>query len=177
MWAALALSLVGLGLVAQVWAEVTLDPVGIAAGLGAAVGLAACYLLGERSASRRDPLSTTFWSFVFAAGFWAVLQPWWSFPGGVLTSDVSLSGNLADVDLPVWLLATYMVVLGTIVPFALVLSALRHLPATRVGVVGMLEPVLAAAVAWPWLGEVLTGVQVLGGIVVLVGVGLAQTAS
>ena len=36
-----------------------------------------------------------------------------------------------------------MIVLGTILPFALALSGLHHLPATRVGMVGMLEPVLA----------------------------------
>ena len=69
-----------------------------------------------------------------------------------------------------------MIVLGTIVPFALVLTGLRHLPATRVGTVGMLEPVLAAAVAWAWLGEALSAVQLAGGVVVLVGILLAQTA-
>jgi len=76
----------------------------------------------------------------------------------------------------VWLLAATMVVLGTILPFALVLTGLRHLPATRVGVVGMLEPVLAAAVAWAWLGEALGAVQLVGGAVVLAGIVLAQTA-
>jgi drug/metabolite transporter (DMT)-like permease len=40
----------------------------------------------------------------------------------------------------------------------------------------MLEPVLAALVAYAWLGETLTAMQLAGGVVVLAGVVLAQTA-
>jgi drug/metabolite transporter (DMT)-like permease len=40
----------------------------------------------------------------------------------------------------------------------------------------MIEPVIASAVAWLWLEEVLNGVQLLGGLLVLAGVGLVQVA-
>lgn len=176
VWAALVLALGGLALVAQVWNGGSLNGLGVAAALAAALALAAYYLIGERSTTTRDPLSTTFWSFLFATAFWTVLQPWWSFPGGSLSGSTSLLGNIADISLPVWALAGWMVVLGTIAPFALTLTGLKHLPATRVGVVGMLEPVLASAVAWVWLGEALGAVQLAGGVVVLVGIVLAQTA-
>ena len=56
-----------------------------------------------------------------------------------------------------------MVVLGTIVPFFLLVSALRHLPATRVAIIAMLEPVVATLVAWIWLGESLSALQLVGG--------------
>jgi drug/metabolite transporter (DMT)-like permease len=69
-----------------------------------------------------------------------------------------------------------MVVLGTVVPFALVLQSLRHLRATQASVVGMTEPVLAALIAYAFLGEVLTPAQLVGGVVVLVGVLLAETS-
>ena len=75
-----------------------------------------------------------------------------------------------------WLLCLWMIVPGTILPFALSLAALGHLPATRVSIVAMVEVVLAAFVAWVWLGETLSTAQLLGGGVVLVGVVLAQTA-
>jgi drug/metabolite transporter (DMT)-like permease len=176
MWAALALALAGLALVAQVWGGGSLNGQGVAAALTAAVALAAYYLLGEHSTTSRDPLSTTFWSFVFATAFWSLLQPWWNFPGSSFTGSTSLLGNIADVSIPVWTLAAWMIVLGTIIPFALVLTGLRHLPATRVGAIGMLEPVLASAVAWAWLGESLGAVQLAGGLVVLAGILLAQTA-
>jgi drug/metabolite transporter (DMT)-like permease len=74
----------------------------------------------------------------------------------------------------VWLALTWVVVLGTLVPYALEVASLRHLPPTVTGVVAMVEPVIAAAVAWLWLEEVLNGVQILGGALVLVGVGLVQ---
>ena len=61
-------------------------------------------------------------------------------------------------------------------PFVLVVSALHHVPATRVTVVAMLEPVLAALVACAWLGEEIGRVQIAGGLIVLAGVVLAQTA-
>jgi drug/metabolite transporter (DMT)-like permease len=40
----------------------------------------------------------------------------------------------------------------------------------------MLEPVLAALAAWVWLSEELAAIQILGGLLVLAGVVLAQTA-
>ena len=38
--------------------------------------------------------------------------------------------------------------IGTLAPFLLNVSALRHLPAARVGVVATLEPPLATLIAW-----------------------------
>jgi drug/metabolite transporter (DMT)-like permease len=75
-----------------------------------------------------------------------------------------------------WALVLWIVVLGAIVPFWLSITALRHLPPTTAGLVATVEPVLASVVAWLWLEQVLSGWQVLGGLVVLVGIGLAQTA-
>ena len=66
--------------------------------------------------------------------------------------------------------------LGTIAPYLLTVSALRHLPATTVGIVATFEPVAAAVIAWVWLGEVLVAVQIVGGLVVLVGILLAETS-
>lgn len=40
----------------------------------------------------------------------------------------------------------------------------------------MIEPVVASAAAWAVLGEAMTAVQLVGGVVVLGGVGLAETA-
>jgi drug/metabolite transporter (DMT)-like permease len=70
----------------------------------------------------------------------------------------------------------WMVVLGTIVPFALVVAALRWISATRAGITAMLEPVLAIVVAWGWLGESLNAVQLSGAAVTLAGVSLALSS-
>jgi drug/metabolite transporter (DMT)-like permease len=175
LWAALALSLSGLVLVAQVWqGGGSLDPLGVAAGLVAALCLAAYYLLGERGTAVRDPVTLTAWSFVAAAVFWAAAAPWWQFDVGVLGRSVPVS--LGSLELPVWALVGWIVVLGAGVPFWLSLAALRHLPPTTAGIVATVEPVLASIVAWLWVEQVLTGWQIAGGAVVLTGIVLAQTA-
>jgi drug/metabolite transporter (DMT)-like permease len=64
------------------------------------------------------------------------------------------------------------------VPYLLVAAALRHLPATSVGIIGIIEPVIAGTVAWITLGagEALNAAQLAGAVLVLTGVTLAETA-
>jgi len=133
-------------------------------------------LLAEHVVGGRDPVSLLAWGFLFASAFWAVLAPWWSFPFHTLAETTSLGGHLHAHHLPVWLLAVWMVAFGTIAPFFLLVSALRHLSATTVGIVAMLEPVVGALVGWAWLSEALGGAQLAGAAVVLAAIGLAQTA-
>ncbi|HEV7898981.1 MAG TPA: EamA family transporter [Planosporangium sp.] len=168
LWIGLSLSLAGLAGVAQIWGDLRLNPIGIAAGLGAAALLAVYYLIGAQGAARRDPLSLTCLAFGAAAAAGAVIRPWWRFPGHLLHAT---SGGL-----PVWLLCCYVVVLGSIAPFLLVSAALRHLPPTSTGIVGMVEPVFAGAVAWLALDEALAPVQLAGAALILTGVVLAETA-
>jgi drug/metabolite transporter (DMT)-like permease len=175
LWAALGLSLSGLVLVAEVWqGGGSLDVGGVAAALAAALCLAGYYLMGERGTTTRDPVALTCWSFVAAALFWAVAAPFWPFDPGVLGSSVPVS--VGSLELPLWVLVGWIVVLGAVLPFWLSLAALRHLPPTTAGLIATVEPVLASLVAWVWVEQVLSGWQVLGGLVVLVGIGLAQTA-
>jgi drug/metabolite transporter (DMT)-like permease len=70
----------------------------------------------------------------------------------------------------------WLVGLGTILPFALSIGALRHLPATTVGIVATFERIAASIVAWLWLGETLDTAQLIGGVTVLTGIVLAETS-
>jgi drug/metabolite transporter (DMT)-like permease len=176
IWVALGLALVGLSLVVEVWSGVSLDGVGIAAALCAAVAYAVYVLMAEHAVGGRDPASLLCYGFAFAALFWALVQPFWRFPAGRLDDDVSLLGRLSDWSLPVWLLMLFVVVVGTMVTFLLVTAALRHISATRVAIIAMLEPVAAGLVAYAWLGESFGALQLAGGGIVLVGIVLAQTA-
>jgi drug/metabolite transporter (DMT)-like permease len=176
IWTALVLSLAGLTLIVEIWHGGRLSSPGVAACLLAAISYAAYVLIAERGVRRRDPISLSVWGFLFATIFWSLLAPWWSFPGRLIDDHVSLLGNLASTRAPLWLLLLWMVVLGGIVPFALIVSALRHISATRAGITAMLEPVVAIIVAWAWLGESLQPVQLSGAALTLLGIGLAQTA-
>ena len=172
LWAGLALSLAGLACVAEVWGDLRLDAWGVAAGLGAAVVLAVYYILSAHGVERRDTLSLTTWAFGSAAAAGLLVRACTAGAGGWAPLTRSEQG------VPVWLLCCYVVVLGSIAPYLLVAGALRHLPATSVGIIGMVEPVIAATVAWLTLGagEALNAAQLAGGALVLAGVTVAETA-
>jgi drug/metabolite transporter (DMT)-like permease len=175
VWLGLAMALLGLAMVAQVGSGVALSPIGVAAAFGAATALAVYYLLGETAGQRRDPVSLTLWGFGFAALLWAVALPWWDFPWGSLQGSAAPFGA-GTTQVPLWMLATSMVVLGTILPFGLVLAAIRHIGAAGAAIIGMVEPFFAALIAWLVLDEVLTALQVAGGAIVLGGVLVAERA-
>jgi drug/metabolite transporter (DMT)-like permease len=176
IWAALALSILGIALLVELWSGLTLDGLGVAAALGSAVTFAVYILSAERAVTRRDPVSLVCYGFLLASIFWAILQPWTSFPVERVDESISLLGRLEDLSLPVWLLMGWMVVLGTIVPFALLAASLRHIPASRAAITAMFEPVAATVFAYAWLGESLTAFQLIGALVVLGAILLAQTA-
>jgi drug/metabolite transporter (DMT)-like permease len=117
----------------------------------------------ERAGHRHEPATTLLWAFGFASLFWAVVQPWWSFPfGNFGTADALLQG-------------LGVIVIGTLLPFLCIVAALRHLPAPRAAVVATLEPVVAAAFAWVIHDEALATVQIGGGFAVLVAVAWVQS--
>ncbi len=175
-WAALTLSLVGLVLVVRVWDRFSLDGLGVSFALMGAGAYALYVLYAEHAVGRRDPVSLLCFGFLFATVLWTVVQPWWSVPWHVLANDVSLHGHLAGTQVPEWALLTWIVLLGTVVPFILVVGSLQHLQATRVAICGMLEPVVATLVAYAWLAETLATAQLVGGALVLAAIAAAQSA-
>ncbi|WP_370616725.1 EamA family transporter [Mumia sp. Pv 4-285] len=172
MWLAIALTLVGLALVAQIAQGLAFDGVGMLAGLGAAVCFAVYFLVGEQGVREADPVRVMVWAFTFAALAMNVVAPVWTTPD--LSAPANLLGALGAYEVPLWLALAWVVVLGTLTPFFMELSALQHLPATVVTMVATLEPVGAAALGWAWFGESLDAVQMLGGLLVVSGIALAQ---
>jgi drug/metabolite transporter (DMT)-like permease len=64
--------------------------------------------------------------------------------------------------------------MGTIVPYLFVVSGLRILSASKSSVLGMIEPVLAGALAWVWLNQGWDLIQLMGALVVLIGIYIAD---
>jgi drug/metabolite transporter (DMT)-like permease len=175
LWIAIGCVLVGLAIVAQVWTA-TLDPLGVFMAFVAAGTLATYFLMGERMVGRLSPLVVVFWTMSSATVFWLVFGDWWRLDPALLVSIVPLSGNLDSVIVPLWVPLLWNVTLGSLVPFLLSLFALKHLAATAVGIVASSEVIFAFVFAWLWLGEGLEAVQLIGAVVVLAGIILAQTA-
>jgi drug/metabolite transporter (DMT)-like permease len=113
------------------------------------------------------------WGMGAAALLWAVLAPWWSFPWSTLGGS-ALAAGTGSTAWPVPLLVAYVIVLGTVVPFSLVVVSMQHLRASQASVVGMTEPIIATGIAWLALGEVLTPVQLAGAAMVLGGILLTE---
>jgi drug/metabolite transporter (DMT)-like permease len=176
IWVSVALCLTGLTLVVELWSGVAFSTVGVTAAFGGALALSAYLLMAERERKHRDAASLSFYGFLFASLLWAVVQPLWNFPWGVLDDDVSLQGNLSEYSAPMWVLVAFIVVVGTMVTFSLLMGSLRHVSATRASIVGTLEPVVATVIAWAWLGESFGPMQLVGGAIVIAGILVAESA-
>lgn len=175
LWVAIVAVLIGLAVVAQVWAS-SLNLFGILMALLASASLTTYFLVGERQVGATSPLAVAFWTMLFASVFWAFFSGWWEVSPAVLATPASLGGNLASVVVPLWVPLALNVVFGTFLSFLFSFLALKHLTATAAGITASSEVIFAFAVAFLWLGEGLTPVQLIGAAVVLVGIILAQTA-
>jgi len=175
IWVAIGAVLVGMAIVAGIWAS-PLSGAGVAAGVLAAICLSVFFLVGERQVASTSPLAVAFWSMLFASAFWLVFSGWWNIDPAFLVEQRSLGGTLESVSLPLWLLLIWNGVVGSFAPYLLSYMALRRLTATAAGVVSASEVIFAFAFAFLWLGESLTGVQMVGAVLVLAGIVVAQTA-
>ena len=176
MWLALVLALTCLALIAQVWDGLTLDGIGVIAGFGASFALAFCFLCGESLTEKRDNQSITMWGFFFAGFAWCLVLPIWSFPFDLFTTSIPLAGALEGSSTPGWVLILYVVLVGTIFPYLCVMAGLKNLKASTTSTFGLLEPIFAGIVAWIWFTESWTVIQLIGGVVVIAGIYMADQA-
>ncbi len=155
LWSAAAISVVGCFLVVGAYQPGGLDGIGVAMAFGAAITFAVYLFAAEQAGQRYEPATSLVWAFGLSSLFWLIVQPAWGFPWHVLSSPRNLA------------FAAYVVIGGTLIPFALMITATRHLPAARAGVIATLEPVLGALLAWPIHDQKLSVLQICGVLVVV----------
>ena len=176
MWLGIACAFFGLVLVSQIWSGSTLHPLGVAVAFADAFALSYYFITAERLTQTRSSLSLMTWGIGVAAIFWAIILPWWSFPFEYLTDSYSLSGNLSGYNAPGWALLLWIIIIGTVIPYLLTVTGIRELSAGTSSVIGMIEPIFAGVIAWIILNEALSGIQLVGCAVVLLGIYLADKA-
>jgi drug/metabolite transporter (DMT)-like permease len=165
-WVAAGLTLAGAVLVSRALEGLgALDLPGVAAGLASAVLFAAYLLTAERAGRGAEPATTLLWGFLVAVAIWAVAAPWWSWPVATL-ADPGVAAAVVGVGL-----------VGTLLPFALAVGAVRVISAATAGIAATSEPVFAVAFAWLLLGQRLSLAQLAGAALVVAGVVLAQLAA
>ena len=177
MWIGLALGFSGLILLAQVWKGLTFSGVGIISSLLDALALATYFLMSGALGVKRSGAVMLVWGLGTSALFFAIIQPWWSFPTSILSRSIELHGRFHGIHLPGWLLVIYIVLLGTVLPYFCVIEGVRATSPSTASVIGMLEPVLAGVFAWIALNERFNFYQLAGAAVVLVGIYIADRAS
>gem|GEM_PF-86713 len=176
VWFGLAISIASLALVGQIWHGFTLSITGVAFALASAAVMSVYYIKGDslmRREDRRDPLSLAMWAFIFAAAFWAIVKPWWLFPFGDLLVPAQPFG-IDGPTLPMLALVAWVVIVGTIATAPIIPVALKYVDGSQASMIGMIEPIIAGAMAWIALGEQLGPFQILGGFGVLAGIAMAE---
>lgn len=162
LWGAVGLSAVGSFFVVEAYDASGIDGIGLAWAILAAVFFALYLVLSENAGRRHKPHTTLTWAFGFTSLFWLVVRPPWTFP----FEHFDDPGNV--------LLALGVAIIGTLIPFVLIVTAVRHIAAERAAVVSTLEPVLAAILAWPILDQALAAPQILGIVLVVAAVTWVQ---
>ncbi len=175
IWVSIGLVVGGLVLVAQIWAA-NLNIWGVIAGLISAVGLSTYLLVGERQLETISPLALMFWVMSIGTVFWSFFSGWWNIDPALFLESVSLSGTLEAYSVPMWALLAWNVVMGSFITYLMSLESIRLLSATPAGIATTSEVAFAFLVAWLWLEEALNIAQLAGAIIVMIGIGVAQTA-
>ena len=164
LWVAGVLTLIGCYFVVGTY-DAELRQVNTVGALLAAVDaliLAAYFLLAERLVHRYSSWTLLCAGFGTASLAWCIVRPPWALPWA------ALGGELGIYVLGV-------VVIATVIPYLFSVGAVRLIPAARVGLTSTAEPVIAAVAAWMLIGESLQPPQVLGGLVVVGGIVIAQS--
>jgi DME family drug/metabolite transporter len=161
--AALLAALVGVALVVDLPARAVgrLDAGGVAVAVASALLFASYILLVEKTEPSYGSLGATGRGFAVASLFWLAYQTPHGFPQELITRS-----NVPEI--------LYIGVAGTLVPFLLFVWGVGQVRAQRAAIVATLEPVIAAVVAWVWLGQSLSVLQAVGGLLVVAAVVFLQ---
>ncbi len=165
------LSLGGIVLVSGAYdpAVWNLNPLGIIFGLISGLMFAVYNLEGKHASDTRiDSWTALLYSFGFATVFLLFFN---------LGNDLLITGKppFADMlwlgnSLPGWGLLFFLGVAPTLGGFGLYTLSIRYLSPTTSNLIATLEPAFTAIWAYFLLNEILTGIQLIGGLLVLTGV-------
>jgi drug/metabolite transporter (DMT)-like permease len=168
------IAVIGLAIVVEVWAGLQLDALGLLLALLAGACCAGYFLMSDSFGSDVDPLGLIAWGMTGAA---VVLVPFsqpWNIPWSAFTTTATPDGATT---LPVLGAYLWMVLVATMAGYILGVNAVRRLSAAVGATVASLEVIAGAVVAWVLVGEALGAFQIIGGLIVLSGALLAQTAT
>ncbi len=171
--AGVALAIVGIILVLDVANGAKADAVGVAWGLGAALCAVCYFMMSDQvtaDGSGLHAITLAAGGLVVATVAIAALGMTGVMPMRFTTNDAVVAGITVPWLVPVLLLG----VIATAIAYTLGISGVARLRPSFASLVGLAEVLFAVLAAWLLLDERLTVIQIVGGAVVLVGLGLAR---
>ncbi|MFF1823109.1 DMT family transporter [Kribbella sp. NPDC058245] len=166
------IALIGLATVAEIWSGLTIDLIGLLAGLAAAACQATYFILIDKLTGVADPLVMTAAGSVVGAVLLTLIAVPWKTPWHVLTDTIAIGDRHA----PGWLMAAWLIGVSTVIAYLAGAAAVQRLSAAVAGAVAYVEVVAASLFALLLLNERLTTNQIIGGAIVLVGAFVAQSS-
>ncbi len=140
-----------------------LNRIGIVSGLISSLFFSFYALHGEKGLKKYDPWTLILYGFgVGAVFYWVLISPI-----KVITEGYSFK---------IWMAFLYIAIFSTLIPFGLYFKGIERVRATRASITATWEPVVAGLTAYFVLGEVLSPLQVAGGIGVIAAIVLLQMA-
>lgn len=164
-----ATAVLGLALVLDL-AGAQIDFVGVFWGLAAAVGLAVYFVVSARTEDSLPPIVLAWAGIVTGVLTLGVLGAVGIVPLRATTGSVQFAGH--DVS---WLVPVLgLCLVSTVIAYAVGIAATRMLGAKLASFVGLTEVMFAVLFAWLLLGQMPTGIQLVGGTLITAGVALAR---
>ncbi|MER0478311.1 EamA family transporter [Streptomyces sp. Edi2] len=165
----------GLACVVEVWSGLSFDALGLALALGAACCQVGYFVLSDHGTDGDDtvdPLGVIAYGLLTGAAVLTVIARPWGMDWSVLGGGAEMNGTRV----PAVLLLAWIVLIATVAAYLTGVVSIRRLSPQVAGVVACLEAVIATVLAWVLLGEHLSAPQIVGGVVVLAGAFIAQSA-
>lgn len=159
--AAALLSIAGVALLVLTPAA-QLDTVGVLAGLGGALSMAAGVVLTRKWQPPVPPLTFTAWQLT-AGGLLLVPAALWAVPDVPQFTAANIAG------------LAYMSLIGGALTYILWFRGLARLDPSQVSLLGVLSPLSAVILGWLLLNETLTPNQILGAVLALFSLWLGQS--
>ena len=166
-------AVLGLAIVVQIWDGMRLDPIGLLLGVLASACCAGYFLMSDSFGEDIDTLGLIGWGMLGAAVVYLPIARPWDIPWAALTG----TATVGDRTLPAIAAAACLILVATVAAYVTGVTAVRRLSAAVGSTVASIEVVAGSLIAWVLLGERLGTWQIIGGVILLAGALVAQTAT
>lgn len=166
------IAMVGMIFVLDLTSDVKINPIGIAWGLGAAACLCGYFILSENASGQAQvpPLLMT----TIGTGVGAVVIGVAGLSGALPISFGGGTTELGGQSLPWWVPGTLLVLIATVAAYLTGIVAIRRLGSAVASFVALAEVIFAVIFAAVLLSQQPSLTQLLGGVLVIIGIATIQ---